>query len=278
VAAEGPAYLRLAVLVAPQGGDAQAVSAQPAAPQPAAPQPETAQSDNDGSDTGPSDPGQAVPSDEPSQQPLPDPEVGQKDDPAPVQQQQPQATWPPAGENQPQGVHWFAWICALIVTLVMASAVLAAIWIAGHRKRFAAVGEDVEMRPFDPDAAPISLPQQAEAPQLPSAASLASAEYRRRCAASLERGGWQTQTGEADSGGPDIMAERDGTVALVRCRSASHAVTAEMVNEAVAMSAHRSGDLIILASNAPINDRARDEAAQHGVYLLRDTELAGFVA
>ncbi len=154
--------------------------------------------------------------------------------------------------------------------MLLIGAVAAALVVARRRRHFAHVEEAADWPPRGRHQVVELRPPP---PPVPTAV-----EFRKHCAAALARAGWTTQLAfPGDGSGPDIVARRDSLVAAIRCRAINTAVTGEMVDEAAVMGSRHGATLTLLASNAPFSQRAQDEASRHGIRLLRDTELAGFV-
>ncbi len=160
----------------------------------------------------------------------------------------------------------------VLLGLLLLVFVIGAAVVARRRKHFAHV-EDSGWPPNESGVAP-AIPAGATARPEPVPTPQ---EFRRLCAAELDRAGWTTQMGFTGGGvGPDIVGKRAGTMLLVRCRQSRSAITGEMVDEAAAMGARQEGAVTALVSDAPFSGRARAEALRQRVHLLRDTELAEF--
>ncbi len=160
------------------------------------------------------------------------------------------------------------------MTLLLLAFVLAAFVVARRRRHFAHV-EDAGWPPNEDDT--ITAPVVKTAADLD--ATLTPQEFRKICAAELERAGWATQLGLNGGGnGPDIVGHRADALLAVRCRLSRTAITGEMVDEAAEMGKRHDAAMTALVSNAPFSQRARDEAFRHRVHLLRDTELAVFIS
>ena len=161
----------------------------------------------------------------------------------------------------------------LVLVLFLIGAVAGAFLVARRRRHFAHVEEPADWPPGGFEQTAPLRPMASTAPAVPTAN-----QFRRHCAAALTSAGWATQlTFPGDGTGPDIIARRDAVVAAIRCRASNTAVTGEMVDEAAAMGSRHGATLTLLTSNAPFSQLAHDEALRHGICLLRDTELAGFV-
>ncbi len=180
------------------------------------------------------------------------------------------APWPPLPRPPTSQLHRGVVLIGLGLVLLLIGALLAALIIARRRRHFAHVEEPADWPPEARDRVVELRPATA-------AAAPSAAEFRKHCAAALAGAGWATKIAfPGDGSGPDIVAQRDAVVAVIRCRASNTAVTGEMVDEAAAMGSRQGATMTLLASNAPFSQRARDEADRHGVRLLRDTELPGF--
>ena len=177
--------------------------------------------------------------------------------------------WPP---HAPAGqVAGYGPLVGLLIGLLLLLAIVGAAIVARRRKHFAHV-EDPGWPPNEEgEAAAIATPAAGAEP------GPTPQEFRRLCAAELDRAGWTTQMGFTGGGvGPDIVCKRDGALLVVRCRQSQNVIGGEMVDEAAAMGARQEGAVTALVSNAPFSRRAREEALRQQIHLLRDTELADF--
>ena len=182
--------------------------------------------------------------------------------------------WPPQ-DRQAKTTHASrAWLFSVLVTLLLLAFVLAAFVVARRRRHFAHV-EDAGWPPNENDTIVAPVSKHGADPD----ATLTPQEFRKICAAELERAGWATQLGFNGGGpGPDIVGHRADALLAVRCRLSRTAITGEMVDEAAEMGKRHDAAMTALVSNAPFSQRARDEAFRHRVHLLRDTELAVFIS
>ena len=180
--------------------------------------------------------------------------------------------WPPHVPAGQAAAGSYGPLLGLLLGLLLLAFVVGAAIVARRRKHFAHV-EDAGWPPNE-DGVVAASPATATIRPEPV---LTPQEFRRLCAAELDRAGWTTQMGFTGGGvGPDIVGKRDGAMLLVRCRQSQNVISGEMVDEAAAMGARQEGAITALVSNAPFSRRAREEALRQHIHLLRDTELADF--
>jgi len=97
----------------------------------------------------------------------------------------------------------------------------------------------------------------------------------RRCSAILECAGWRTHIdAEAAPDGIDMFAERHGHVVGLRCVAGDEIASAETVHRAALAGSMFGADLVAVVAMAGFGRDVRAAAAQSGVVLLGDSDLA----
>ena len=104
-------------------------------------------------------------------------------------------------------------------------------------------------------------------------------QYEEYCAERLRSGGWQaTTTKSSGDQGIDILAEREGVIAVFQCKLVSSPVGNKAVQEALGGKAFANADVAFVVSNAQFTESAQQLASVSGVRLLHHSELADLTA
>lgn len=115
--------------------------------------------------------------------------------------------------------------------------------------------------------------------QLSLTEDLSPQEFERWCERRLAKAGWHTTaTGAAGDQGADVLAEKDGVVAVLQCKLYGQPVGNKAVQEAFSAQRHYRADVAAVVTNAAYTPSARALAASTGVLLLHQSDLARFDA
>lgn len=103
---------------------------------------------------------------------------------------------------------------------------------------------------------------------------LTPVEFEAHCASLLSKAGWSARITQASGDqGVDIMAEKDGLVAVFQVKKSAFAVGNKAVQEIIAGQSFTSAYKAYVVTNANFTKSAKELANISGVELLHYTEL-----
>ncbi|WP_246329454.1 restriction endonuclease [Chthonobacter rhizosphaerae] len=115
--------------------------------------------------------------------------------------------------------------------------------------------------------------------QLAFTETLSPAEFERWCEKMLAKAGWRTTaTGASGDQGADVLAEKNGVVAVLQCKLYGSPVGNKAVQEAFSAQRHYRADLAAVVTNAAYTPSARALAESTGVLLLHQSDMDQFDA